>query len=215
LVKLGDLRIVEAIIARNALADNAANSLSQEACQHLFQRAKSTLQRAISLEGLEIEHIIEGKHLLATVYCLLGDLATGQHIALQTLKDAQEQEAISIIGRAYRLLGRILAAQQDYEQADYYFAQAMQVFREPALRLDYARVLHAYGLALVQHSRLSTDTASNAKIQAKDQQEKLYLRGLSSLQEARTIFATCHAVIDLNWVEQALSKVETQNIGKR
>ncbi len=210
LVGLGDLRIVEATTTyKLPSAGSEENSQVSTSYQRLLLRAKSTLQRAVSLDGLEAEHIIDGKELMATLSFLLGELETAQQIALQTLKEAQENETTRIVGRSYRLLGRIQAAQGNYELADQYFEQAIQIFRECELRLDYARTLHNYGLALLQRN---TDKPANVIPITRD---KTYQKGFDYLNEARAIFAECHAAIDLAWVERIFVKFETRNVGKR
>ncbi len=222
LVSLGDFRILEAIIACKLQSPEKEDSVSRSAtrlpslpdgqqsgkedrylqvasCQRLLLRAKSTLQRAISQEEVETETIIDCKLLLATVSFLQDDLATARRMALQTLQEAQEQETLRVIGRAQRLLGRILAAQGHYEEGDSCFEQALQIFREQELRLDYARTLHSYGITFVQRS------LSHPK---KVQTSAIYQRGINYLQEARNIFTTSHAAIDLTWVENALASYE-------
>ncbi len=191
LVSLGDLRIVEAIIACEQQAQELCEQPSP-IYQRLLQRAKSTLQHAIAQEGVEMETIIDGKLLLATIHFLRQDLLTAKQTALQTLHDAQQQETIRVIGRAQRLLGRILAEQGEYEEADSYFEQALQIFREQELHLDYARTLHYYGLALVQRDAT--------------RQQLEYVRGLEYLREAHAFFNTTHATIDFSWTNLALSQ---------
>jgi tetratricopeptide (TPR) repeat protein len=210
LVGLGNLRITEAQLAR----ENPPTS-SKEHRSHgkdykcLLLRARATIQRAIALEELEVEIIIDGRYLLASTYFFLHDLETAHTIALQTLKEAQEYEIARITGRAYRLLGLIQATQKRYEQASRYFEQAIDVFRERELRLDYARTLHYYGVTLVQR-----DEPSATRHEAHSVQE-FYSRGLNYLREARRIFVDCQAAIDLTWVEDALTQLEEQNAGKQ
>ncbi len=203
LVSLGDLRITEAIIACKLQSiDIETQSQSSVACQRLLRRAKSTLQCAISQEGVEMETIINCKLLLATVYFLQDDLPTALQIALQTLQKAQTQETIRLIGRAQCLLGRILSEQQSYHEADIYFEQAISIFREQELYLDYARTLHGYGLSLVQRTCVTEEMGT--VLQAKDL--FLYQRGIDLLYEARAIFNTAHATIDFSWADLVISK---------
>jgi tetratricopeptide (TPR) repeat protein len=194
LVTLGDLRITEAIIAcKLQPKESETSEQTPVTCQRLLRRAKSTLQRAISQEDVEVETIIDCKLLLATVYFLQNDLLTAQQIALQTLQKAQTQETIRVIGRAQRLLGRILSEQKNYHEADFYFEQAVKIFREQELHVDYARTLHGYGLSLVQRALTTKET----------QQEKE--RGMDFLREARAIFNTSHATIDFSWTDLVIS----------
>ncbi|HEV2661156.1 MAG TPA: hypothetical protein VGU68_11175, partial [Ktedonobacteraceae bacterium] len=104
--------------------------------------------------------------------------------------------------------GLIHARQQRYEQADCYFEQAIDVFHERELRLDYARTLHYFGAALLR------DKLPPAEERAEGRQ-RAYTRGLDYLREARRIFVDCHATIDMLWVEDELTRVEKQNAGKQ
>ena len=207
LVSLGDLRIVEAIIACKLQPTETEKGEDASAvCQRLLLRAKSTLQHAISQEGVEIETIIDCKLLLATVSFLSNDLIKAKKIALQTLQEAQKQETMRVIGRAQRLLGRILAELGNYTEADTYFEQAIQIFREQELRLDYARALHGYGLTLVQRGMIVN--ASNTS----EERTRFHQHGLAYLHEARAIFNASHATIDFTWVNLVISSYTTNKV---
>ena len=203
LVGLGDLRTVEVLIAcKLQPTEHTVHAQSPSvACQRLLRRAKSTLQRAISQEDVEMETVIECKLLLAFVYLLHNDLVTAQQIAMQTLEQAQTQETIRVIGRAQRLLGRILSEQENYCDADIYFEQALAIFQKQELRLDYARTLHGYGLSLVKRGLVGEETHSILHEQA----HLSYQRGMSFLYEAREMFRTAHAAIDFSWVDLVIS----------
>jgi len=212
LVGLGDLRIIEALLTCTTPSSYYdGHSLHGAHCKRLLQRARSTIQRAIALDELEVETIIDGRYLLASIYFFLDDLETAHAIALQALKEAQENEIMRMTGRAYRLLGRVLTAQKHYEQADDYFEQAIHTFRERELRLDYARALHYYGVILAQRGRTPTASSNNGiPIANPPEQETLYRKGLDHLHEARRIFVDCHATIDLAWVERVLTMFESR-----
>jgi DNA-binding SARP family transcriptional activator len=200
LVGLGELRIVEAMLACPYSAiDTQEHSMHEAPCKRLLLRAMSTLQRALSLDELEIEAFTNGKHLLATVAYLLDDVKCARQIALQTLKAAQENETGRVVGRANRLLGQISMSQGQPEQADLYFEQAIPLFREGGLRLDYARTLHTYGTILLQHGKDGETTTIHADPQ---EQEAMLRRGIDYLQEARRIFADCHASVDHTMIER-------------
>ncbi len=216
LVGLGELRIAEALLAcpyemqdsmsiiNQTTLDARGHSTHDTPCRHLLLRARSTLQRALSLEELDIEAFTDGKHLLANTYYLLDDVRLARQTALQTLKAAQENETGRILGRANRLLGRILTRQGQYEQADLYFDQAITLFREGGLRLDYARTLHSYGAILLQRG---SDTTA-AMPCSQQEREVLLQRGIDYLHEARRIFANCHASIDLTLVERLFAQLK-------
>ncbi len=202
LVSLGDLRIIEAIITCELQpVEFETRDKSPLTCQRLLRRAKSTLQRAISQEGVEMEIIIDCKLLLTTIYFLCDDLDTAQQIALQTLEKAQMQETIRVIGRAQRLLGRILSEQKKYDEADIYFELASKIFREHELRVDYARTLHGYGLSLIQRSLGSKENSH----QPQEDERFLYEQGMDFLREARAIFNIAHATIDFSWTDLVIS----------
>lgn len=218
LVALADLRINEAIAAG---ALHLPSLMSQERpvdedspiwkrigtsvlpaspiarCLRLLLRARATLLRALAIEGLETELVTEGKSLQATTSFLLGELETARMQALQTLQEAEEYEIPRMLARSHCLLGRIMTIQGAFEQAATAFEQALRIFRENEMRLDYARTLHCYGLSLLQHT--GADEAS-------------YRRGLSLMQQARDIFAACHAAIDLEWVSFHLADYERRQV---
>ena len=196
-IGLADLRICQAI----ALQTRPDAALHHRRRVHLLTRAKIMLQRTISLKGMEIEHIVDGKHLLALIHFLLDDLATALEIAQQTLKDAQGFETPRIIERLYRLLGRIYAAQKQPIQATHYFQEAIRICRENDLRLDYARTLHCYGSLLLCQDKQQQEAISD--------DDAPYQQGLTYLREASQIFQACNATIDLAATEQLLSQHDT------
>jgi DNA-binding SARP family transcriptional activator/Flp pilus assembly protein TadD len=195
LVALGDWRVVEALtISKVKFMDfREIERQQQPACNRLLLRAKDALERALALEGLDAEVMTEGHLVMASVYFLLGDLDTAQQKALQTLDEARQRELTRVQARLQRLLGRILAAQGRLEQADFYFEQAIEVFRKYEMRLDYARTLHGYGISLLQRN-----TEGN----------EMHQQGLSYLHQARDLFRDCKAAIDLEWTEGILANPE-------
>ena len=191
LIALGDLRVLQASLACPVPSREKSFQLeAQRIGRRYLLRAKATIQRALVLEGLESELLVEGHLILASIYFLAGDLATAKQEAMQTMEEAREHELTRMLARSQRLLGRILAAQGNYVAADEFFEQALQVFRECELRLDYARALHGYGETLLERS---------------EPEEESYQKGLAYLSEARTIFIDCSAAIDLAWVEAVLN----------
>jgi len=198
LIALADLRVMQAIIASTS-AHKTAGKLpdATKICNRFLQRAKATIQRALVFEGLESELLVEGQLILASINFLLGDLEKARLQAMQTMEEAREHELTRMLARSHRLLGRILAAQAEYVQADAYFDQALQVFRECELRLDYARALHGYGETMLERSQPG---------------EYTYQKGLAYLHEARHIFTDCHAAIDLELVEVVLNPSQPESI---
>ena len=200
LVGLGELRIIEAMLACPYSAlDLQGHSMHKAPCKRLLLRAMSTLQRALSLDELEIEAFTNGKHLQAMAAYLLDDIKRARQIALQTLKAAQENETGRVIGRANRLLGQISMSQGQHEQADLYFEQAIPLFRAGGLRLDYARTLHTYGAILLQQHPIDGETTIYSH---PEEHEAMLRRGIDYLQEARQIFSDCHASVDYTMIER-------------
>jgi predicted ATPase/DNA-binding SARP family transcriptional activator len=202
-VSLGNLRIAEATIVRQKLpgAGNQPKKQQARRCQRLLARARSTLQRAIAIGGLEAEAMIDGKLHLATVHFMQENLASAYQMTLQTLAEGQEHETARIVGRAQCLLGRILATQGNYAAADAYFEQALQVFRKHGLLVDYARALHGYGTTLLERQSSPSVSPCDTPPTPHD----TFQRGLNYLHEARLIFATSQSAIDLSSVEQTLA----------
>jgi tetratricopeptide (TPR) repeat protein len=200
LVALADLRIVQAIIACELQKEEerAGNIPQMEMRRRFMLRAKSTIQRALALEGLETELIVEGRMILANVHFLLGDIEKAKQEALRIMEEAKQYELSRMLARSNRLLGLILAAQGDSTQANAHFEQALRVFRERELRLDYARALHGYGVSLIERHT---------------PEEAQFNKGLTYLQEARDIFADSHAAIDLEWVEHKLKRYKSETAG--
>jgi tetratricopeptide (TPR) repeat protein len=195
LIALADLRVTQAVIAAKLQGNTRITHHSAFACTRLLLRARSTIQRAIVFDGLETELVVEGKVILANIYFLLGDLQAARQEAMRTMEEARRHELTRMLARSYRLLGRILAAQGEHEQAGACFEEALQIFRDHAMRLDYARALHGYGDTLLERSTPAPG---------------VYQTGLAYLNEARTIFAACHAAIDLDWVDQSLTNTTSE-----
>jgi len=197
LVALGDWRVAQAIAISKVDVINLTEQtiLQDPACYRLLLSARTALERALSLEGLDAEVMTEGHLAIAGVYFFLGDLDTAQQKAFQTLEEARRRELTRLEARSQRLLGRILAAQGQQEQADSYFEQAIEVFDKYEMRLDYTRALHGFGVALLRCSAPGDET---------------YQRGLAYLHQARDIFRACGAAVDQDWVERILANLESQ-----
>ena len=202
LVILGDIRTTQAMLQIIDMANS--HNLSAKPKNYLA-RAKKTLQRAITLEDMEIENIIKGKVLLAMVYFLQGDFYTADIQAQQTLREALEQGAILSAGHIYRLLGNIVAEQSHYETAEEYFHQATNIFQERALRLDYARTLQQHGMMLTRYARSSVSLPLTENLPDKD---TAYRRGMDELKKAQEIFTLCHAHVDLTYLQLTLGHTE-------
>ncbi len=198
LVALGDWRFAQAIAISKIDVINLKEQtiLQDPACYRLLMSARAAVERALALEELDAEVLTEGHLTLAGVYFFLGDLDTAQQKAFQTLEEARGRELTRVEARSQRLLGRILAAQDQHEQADNYFEQALEVFKRYEMRLDYACALHGFGVTLLRRSEPGAET---------------YQRGLAYLHQARDLFRGCGAAIDLDWVERILANLAYQN----
>ncbi|HEX6477264.1 MAG TPA: tetratricopeptide repeat protein [Ktedonobacteraceae bacterium] len=193
LIALADLRVTQAITISTLQSANPGQfaALEQPACHRLLLRARAALQRALALEGPEVEAITEGQLLQAYISFLFGDLETARQKTMQTLEEARRHQIRRVLARSHRLLGRILTAQGQYKEAVLHFEQAIEVFREHEFRLEYARTLYAYGITLLERNG-----------------EK----ALAYLSEAREIFIDCYAAIDLKWVESILANTGLENV---
>jgi DNA-binding SARP family transcriptional activator/DNA-binding NarL/FixJ family response regulator len=194
MICLGNLRTTSALLAHQIQSNEAAQPQRSPLCKLLLARARATLRHALHPVGLEAEVVIEGKLYLATVHFIDGDLATATEMAQHCLQEAREHETARIEGRTQRLLGCIKARQGLYQEAYTHFEQALAIFRESGMRIDYARVLYGYGTALLQSA-----------ISVSSQQDPEYQRGLDYLTEAGSIFTTSNASIDLLWLDKALA----------
>jgi tetratricopeptide (TPR) repeat protein len=179
-----------------ALTCSQEESSSLHARTRLLTSAKITVQRALAFEGLEAEMKTEGQIVLAQISLVLGEVEAAQQQLEDLLEEASRYELIWLVARAQRLLGTILAARGQPEEASSYFEQALQFFRDSGMRLECARALQSYGASLMPHGVLKEDA---------------YQRGLSYLREARQTFQDCHAVLDLKVVERTLTEQALQS----
>lgn len=159
----------------------------------LLRSALGAAKRVQSLGGVDAETQSTVQIVLAQICYLLGDKEQAQQQTLKALERAQQRGIAYLSGRAQRLLGEIQASRGLSQEADRAFGEALHVCQQYSLRLDYARTLHRYGICLLQRA---TRTRHNAA----------YQQGLAHLREARDIFETCQASLDLEWVERALTK---------
>lgn len=192
LVVLGQLRIAQALLMQrsNASSPGAAKEQRSASYLHLLQRARTSLQRALALEGLEAETRTEGQLALAQASLLLGEIDTAQQQAQQAMEEAAGYEQTWLLARALRFLGSILAVRGQMEQAEIYFKQALEILQKCDMRLEWARALQGYGETLLQ--RTSTGNIEHQQ-------------GLQCLQEAHQALHSCNAALDLQIVEHMLS----------
>ncbi|GAC1636724.1 MAG: hypothetical protein NVS4B11_39300 [Ktedonobacteraceae bacterium] len=188
LVALGSLYTTQAI---------AIEGEDDEERIRLLKRARTILQRGLMLEDIEAETKTEGKLMLAQVALLLGELASAQQQALQTLQEAKQYELTWLVARTQRVLGSIMAAAHEHEQARQYFEQALRTFQKRGMFLEEARTLRERSAALLSRAGLSTDERHKA---------------LQDLRDAHEMFMARKAALDAQITEHILNtqRVETK-----
>jgi len=193
LVALGHLHIAQALAGQEKDSDSPGTVKQQDDISYtrLLKRARVALRRALNLEGLEAETRTEGQLALARASFLLGEIGTARQQAIQVMEEARRLEQTWLLACARRLLGEILAAQGQREEARTYFEQALEVLQKCGMRLEWARTLQSYGAVLLGE-------------QSKD--DGSYRQGLKYLEEAREVFRECNAVLDLQGVEGVIDR---------
>ncbi|MEO7020660.1 MAG: DUF6788 family protein [Ktedonobacteraceae bacterium] len=195
LVMLADWRVTRALYYHNLETGHLDTHTSlSPVSQTLLRSAQATVECALALDSIDAETQSMAQVVLAHIYYLRGDLEEAQQQILKALEVTQQREIAYLYGRAQRLLGEIQAARGSEQEADRSFEKALQTCQQYDLRLDYARVLHRYGACLLQRGS-QTGTGHHS----------IYQQGLGYLGEARDIFTTCQASLDLQWVERILA----------
>lgn len=187
LVALGRLHLAEALShdRQGKHGPTGARKKSEKTIyRRLLHRARVSLERALTYEGLETETRSDGQLALTEVALLSGDLEDAHRRATQTLKEVQEADLIWLVAGSLRLLGRILSIQGEYDEAANTFRQALTTFKNTNMRLEYARTLHIYGSTL-----LSIPSPADGQ------------QAQQVLAEARDIFRSCSAALDLQIAE--------------
>jgi len=190
LIALANLRVTQAMAT-----DEKSTTDMHEKKRYLLKRARKTIERLLLLEELEAETRTEGHLMLAHVMLLLGEGDSAHQQALHTLEEAQRYELNWLIAHTHQLMGRILVALDQHEQASASFELALAMFRTTNMRLEYARTLQHYGHMLVQWNA------------GEDQQHHIYQQGVRHLHEAREVFLSCEAVLDLNRMNALLTRL--------
>ncbi len=190
LIALGSMRLSQAAIVAMEERDSIQ---SNNKVVKLLVRAKKTLRRALALEGIEAETRADGQLILAQVMLQLGELKTAHEQVERTLEEGLKSESTWIVVRAQKIMGCILAAQGQWQQAEDFFEQALRMSRKYTMRLEQGRTLYHYGNMLVRQG---------------DSSQKTYQQGISYLQEAQQIFEECKAGLDLEMVKKLLAKYD-------
>jgi len=196
LVELGQLHIAQALVVQenDSVSPGTIKRPANSSYTYLLRRARISLQRALALEGLEAETRTEGQLALAKVALLLGENEIAQQQTIQAMEETHRYEQTWLVACAQRLMGSILTTMGQQEQADEYFRQAIETFHKCGMRLELARTLQSYGVALVGQQRKG---------------ETSYEQGLKYLHDASQAFRECNAILDLQVVERILAKYTT------
>lgn len=189
LVTLADWRVTRALYYHNlGTARPDMPTAMPPVSQALLHSALATTKRALALEGTDAETQSIGLVVQAHASFFLGDLVQAQQQALKALVEVRQREIEYLCGRVQRLLGEIYAALGSEQEADASFDEALQICHRHGLRLDYGRTLHRRSVCWLQRGS-----------------QTVYQQGLDGLRDAREIFETCEASLDLQWVERILA----------
>jgi ATP/maltotriose-dependent transcriptional regulator MalT len=137
---------------------------------------------------------------LAQVSLLLGEIDKAKQQTTQAMEESRRYDQSWLLACTQRLMGDILSEQGQLEQAEQQYEQAIQEFRARGMRLDYARTLQKYGIALLRRSTLEGTN---------------YQEGLSYLHEARQHFIECQAVLDLQVADHKLVSYDEKQPAKK
>jgi predicted ATPase len=202
LVILGQLRLAQALAVQepDGVSAGTMKQPSNSSYTRLLRRSRVPLLRALALEGLEAETRTEGQLAMARVAFLLGEIDEARRQALLVMNQAQRYEQTWLLACVRRVLGSILSASGQQEPASEYFEQALEVFHQSGMRLEWARTLQSYGTALLeQHSPV----------------ESGYAQGLKYLQGASQTFRECNATLDLHLVDRELARYRSHRVKVR
>lgn len=190
LAALGRLRFSRALAA-----DRPQHELDKEASQevrehvdYLLCRARTTLQRALTYDGLEADVRLDAQLLLGRIALMLDESELARELAQAVLDEAVDGELIWLQARAHSLLGLIIAQLEGPPAALASFAKALEIFESTGMQLEYARALYAQATVLLEH-----------RVAARRRQ------GMSDLKTVRPIFKRCQAMLDLHIAEQLVS----------
>jgi len=190
LIVLGQLRLAQATSIK--ISTSGIKTLQNEK-ERMLKRAKKTLQHALTFEGLEADNRIDGRLALAQAYLQLNEVTLSHEQATKALEEANQANLNWLLVRAERVLGSITAALNQFEQAEQHFEQALRMLRKNGMRLEYARTLRDYGIALLHYS---------------DKYDKERYQGFDYLQEAIQIFEQCKAIPEMQALQTEIEKYE-------
>ena len=209
-VKLAEIHIAQAIsiqVPSIVSATGSVRKTNKDQRQHLLRRARMALRHVTdTMNGVDIEIVIEGQLLLATIQFLLNDIEEAYQTAYQTLQDVLSHETTQLSSHVYLLLARIQGARGEHVHAEQYYQQALNIYQQYGFHLGYARALHYYGEYRVQQATRHTRTTAKTRLPVQDER---YQEGLDKLQEAQYFFEQSQAALDLALNTQVLTRLST------
>ena len=184
LTTLGWMRLSQAQFERAAgfRQSHEAKVASQPVdVTQLLTSAKRAILRALTNE-VEAETRLEGQLALAEIAWLEGDYPSAHSNAQAIIAEATQHEQRAVLARATELLGSLLAAEGDLEQATRHFEQTIRLYHVSGMRLERAHALQSYAVALLEIQESATSTRKPA---VRLLNEALYLYEESQAQPAR------------------------------
>ncbi|GER82317.1 transcriptional activator [Thermogemmatispora aurantia] len=181
-LRLGQARLLQISLAREAAAGSEQRAKGQQLRQQLLRRARAALRLALAQSGITADVEAQGKLALAEINLLLGEVSRAQSQAQAILEQARTTSMTIIQGEALALLARISAQSgttEDRTRAEEHFEKALRIFQERGMRLHYARTLATYAQMLLHHSPTRQIEALNYR------------------REATGILSECGATLDL------------------
>ncbi|EFH81953.1 DUF6788 family protein [Ktedonobacter racemifer] len=186
LVSLGNLRLrqyLESVMGEE-------NHLTQSM---FLKKARLTLEKALNIEGLEVETRIEGQLALAEVWLLMGEDVKADEQVEQASANIDKYELTWLQCLEQRILGNVKAHAANVVEAARSYDHALSASRKYGMRLEEAHTLLSYGqLLLKKHPDLA------------NHEEQSYQRGMRYLQDALRIFKECGAELDARRAEKIL-----------
>lgn len=205
LAALADWRVARALMLREldtvSLTTPAYRTLQSSTQQRLLRSAKTAIERALAIEGFDVETLCNVQLSQVNMLYHMGELELASALATQVLATARQNDMFQLVGLFYRLLGDIQSASACYKAADVSYAEAIKIFTKHEMRLYYARTLQSYGSSLLARSL----NLSQKQKATHPTNTALLEKARASLREARDLFETCQANHDLAVVGQILA----------
>jgi tetratricopeptide (TPR) repeat protein len=149
-------------------------------------KARKSIVHTLALDDIEAETKVEGQLVLAQTMMLQGELDEALSLVMSTMQDAQSYELRALMAYAQRLQGDILFRQRQYQQGAQEFERAIADFRNYGMRLECARTLQDYGIALLKNADSTVDGGLHAH---------------ECLQEARELFMRCRVAPEVPMIK--------------